>query len=460
MAKLEYNYAKLFKLLKAKIPESRLITNNLLLRAYSIDASVYRLIPKLVIIADNEKEISFILKNCYVLSVPVTFRAAGTSLSGQALSDSVLIKLSGNWTKMKASDDGSSIQMQPGVIGGRANKYLKSFGTRLGADPAAIDSAMIGGIAANNASGMSCGTSNNSYRTLKSLRLVFANGDILDTGDEESRKAFKLSNKAFLDQLEDLGNRINNNSEAKEKIKHKFKIKNTTGYTVNALIEFSDPIDMLQHLIIGSEGTLAFISSITYKTVPEYKHKSCCLLFFKSIEESLKTIPILINRNIDVGELMDYISLKSVKDKPGMPEYLQNIDEGTVALLTEVKGDSAEFVQKQITALQNDLEQLDIIYNTGFTDNSRGYDMLWKIRKGLLPTIGSVRKKGTALIIEDIAFPPQHLSAGVTKLRRTLDKHGYSDSIIFGHAMAGNVHFVFTQDFDDSKEVDRYSAFI
>ncbi|MCK5198324.1 MAG: FAD-binding oxidoreductase, partial [Spirochaetales bacterium] len=325
MVKSEENYTKLIKLLKIEIPESRLITNSLLLSAYSIDASVYRLIPKLVIIADNENEISFILKNCNTLSIPVTFRAAGTSLSGQALTDSVLIKLSANWTNMKTSDDGKTIKMQPGVIGGRANRYLESFGTRLGADPPAIDSAMIGGIAANNASGMSCGTSYNSYRTLKGLRLVFANGDILDTEDEKSRETFELSNKILLNQLEELGNRIKNNPEAKEKIKHKFKIKNTTGYAVNSFLDFSDPIDILQHLIIGSEGTLAFISSITYETVPEYKYKSCCLLFFKNIKEALKTIPLLINRGIDAGELMDYIALKSIKDKPGMPGYLQNI---------------------------------------------------------------------------------------------------------------------------------------
>lgn len=460
MANSGKNYKKLITLLKVKIPESRLITNNLLLRAYSIDASVYRLIPKLVIIADNEKEISFILKNCYTLSIPVTFRAAGTSLSGQALTDSVLIKLSANWISAKVSDKGQTIQLQPGVLGSRANRYLASYGKKIGPDPASIDAAMIGGIAANNASGMCCGTAENSYQTLKSLRLVFANGEILDTEDEKSRKAFSNNNKVLINNLEDLCNRIKKNPKAAAKIKHKFKIKNTTGYTVNSFIDFSDPIDILQHLIIGSEGTLAFISSITYNTVIDFKYKSCCLLFFNTAEEALKTIPLLLDRGIDVGELMDFMSLKSVQNKPGMPEYLQNVKEGVVALLTEVKADDYKTMQKEILELEEDLKQLNIIFSSGFTNNSDEYKLLWKIRKGLLPTVGAIREQGTTLIIEDIAFPPKNLSPGFTGLRMALDKHGYEDSIIFGHALAGNLHFVFSQNFDDPIEVARYSAFI
>jgi D-lactate dehydrogenase len=460
MAISETKYTRLLKLLKTHIPESRLITNDLLLRAYSIDASVYRLIPKLVIIADNENEISFILKKCNDLTIPVTFRAAGTSLSGQALTDSVLIKLSANWVSAEVLNNGKTIQLQPGVIGARANRFLSSFGKKIGPDPASIDAAMIGGIAANNASGMCCGTTENSYQTLSGLKLVFANGEILNTENIESRTAFKSNNKVLLNQLKEIGNRIKNNPDAAEKIKNKFKIKNTTGYAVNSFIDFSDPIDILQHLIIGSEGTLAFISSITYNTVVDYRYKSCCLLFFNTAEEALETIPLLIKRNIAVGELMDYMSLKSVKDKPGMPEYLQNIGDGVVALLTEVKADDYETMQREILVLKEDLKQLKIVFSSGFTNNSDDYKLLWKIRKGLLPTVGAIRNQGTTLIIEDIAFPPKYLSPGFTGLRKTLIKHGYEDAIIFGHALAGNLHFVFTQDFDDTKEVARYSAFI
>ncbi|MCK5197660.1 MAG: hypothetical protein KAR21_04880, partial [Spirochaetales bacterium] len=183
-------------------------------------------------------------------------------------------------------------------------------------------------------------------------------------------------------------------------------------------------------------------------------------MFFNTAEEALETIPLLLNRGIDVGELMDYMSLKSVKDKPGMPGYLQNVKEGEVALLTEVKADDYKTMQKEILELEEDLKQLNIIFSSGFTDNTAEYKLLWNIRKGLLPTVGAIREQGTTLIIEDIAFPPQNLSPGFTGLRKALDKHGYEDSIIFGHALAGNLHFVFSQNFDDQIEVARYSAFI
>lgn len=460
MSKLNGKYRELYQRLSQKIPEKRLVTDELLLNAYSIDASVYRLIPKMVIFAESEEEISTILQSCNELEVPATFRAAGTSLSGQALSDSVLIKLGSGWNGSEILEDGKKIRLQPGVIGSQANRALKFYGTRIGPDPASIDAAQIGGIAANNASGMCCGTAQNSYQTVKDLKLVFANGDKLDTSDAISVEEFKVKNSALINKISLISEKLRENPAAAEKIREKFKIKNTTGYSVNAFVDFSDPMEILKHIIIGSEGTLAFISSITYETVTDYNHKAACLLFFKDAKEALKTIPLLINRGIDVGELMDYISLLSVKDKPGMPDYLQKVQPGTLAILTEVKGDSHEDLDRQIAVIEEDFKSLDILHSSGFTSDPDEYKLLWKIRKGMLPSVGGVREKGTSLIIEDVAFPPDHLADGVVELRELLIKHDYTDGIIFGHALAGNVHFVVTQDFDNEKEVKRYSDFI
>ena len=183
-------YRQLQQELAAFLPTARLITDPLRLLTWGTDASFYRLVPKLVVVVESEDEVRRVLACCARLGTPVTFRAAGTSLSGQAISDSVLVMLGDDWRGIEVAADGATITLQPGVIGAAANRRLAPLGRKIGPDPASIDAAMIGGIAANNASGMCCGTAQNSYHTLAGLRVVLADGTVLDTRDAASRAAF------------------------------------------------------------------------------------------------------------------------------------------------------------------------------------------------------------------------------------------------------------------------------
>src|SRR4029079_903792 len=131
-----------------------------------------------------------LLADCARHGTPVTFRAAGTSLSGQAISDSVLVLLGDGWRRAEVGPGAETITLQPGVIGAAANRRLASFGRKIGPDPASIDAAMIGGIAANNASGMCCGTAQNSYNTRAGLRVALASGTVRDPRYPASRAAF------------------------------------------------------------------------------------------------------------------------------------------------------------------------------------------------------------------------------------------------------------------------------
>ena len=156
------NYKLLYERLTGYVDKNRIFHDPLYTLAYGTDASFYRLIPKLVIIARDEKEVSLILKESSQLSLPVTFRAAGTSLSGQAITNSVLVIAGSHWKDFQIKENGAEIRLQPGLTGGQVNAVLAPFGRKIGPDPASINAAMIGGIAANNASGMCCGTSENS----------------------------------------------------------------------------------------------------------------------------------------------------------------------------------------------------------------------------------------------------------------------------------------------------------
>ena len=457
---LSGRYRRFLDIIDQYVDEERIITDPLRTLAYGTDASFYRLIPQIVVKARNEGEISLLLKAAGECGIPVTFRAAGTSLSGQAISDSVLILTGNYWQEREILDNGARIRLQPGVIGKHANSCLAPLGRKIGPDPASINAAMIGGIAANNASGMCCGTSQNSYKTVARMRIVFQDGTILDTGDPKSREQFKEVRSDIYSGIGGLIREVRDNDVLSERIRNKFKIKNTTGYSLNALIDYDDPIDVITHLMIGSEGTLAFISEITFDTVEEHAHKASALILFNSIKDACLATEILKKQPVAAVELMDRAALRSVENKAGMPDYLKSLAGEAAALLVETRASESDALREQITAISDALVPIALVRPLEFTDKVEEYTALWNIRKGLFPAVGAVRETGTTVIIEDVAFPIQHLAPATVELQQVMARYKYHHGIIFGHALEGNLHFVFTQDFSSPAEVERYGNFM
>ena len=210
---MEARYQRLADELATFLPSERIISDPSLCLAYGTDASFYRLLPKLVLRLASQDEVVRVLAACRQHRLHCTFRAAGTSLSGQAVSDSVLITLTDDWRGHRIEDEGGRIALQPGVIGADANRYLTPYGRKIGPDPASINSCKIGGIAANNASGMCCGTAQNSYRTLHGLKLILADGTQLDTVNADSRARFVEQKPELLAGLKQLSEEVKANPE-------------------------------------------------------------------------------------------------------------------------------------------------------------------------------------------------------------------------------------------------------
>ncbi len=450
------NYQNFHDQLAQFIPSSRLISDPLRTLAYGTDASFYRLIPQIVVRVEQVGEVVQILRLANATQIPVTFRAAGTSLSGQAITDSVLIQLGDGWKGHRINDQATRISLQPGVIGGQANKYLAPFNRKIGPDPASINAAMIGGIAANNASGMCCGTAQNSYRTLESMKLVLADGSQLDTADPVSREAFKASHGELLDQLQQLAQATQTNVALSDRIRHKYRLKNTTGYALNSLVDFDDPFEILQHLMIGSEGTLGFIAEITYRTVAEHPHKASAMIIFPTVEIACRAVARLKQTPVSAVELIDRAGLHSVEDKPGMPAFIKTLDQHGTMLLVETRDASQLDLDQKVAEISAALTEFETVQPVQFTDDPAQYNQYWAIRKGLFPAVGAVRKTGTTVIIEDVAFPVEQLAEAVHDLHQIFSDLNYDEALIFGHALEGNLHFVFTQSFDTQNELDRY----
>jgi D-lactate dehydrogenase len=445
---------------KKLLPSIKVFTSQLELLAKGTDAGFYRLVPQLVLQVNDEKEVVALLKQCSELKIPVTFKAGGTSLSGQTITDSVLIELGPDFTKHWIAGDGSAAAFQPGVRGGYANMLLARYGKKIGPSPASINAAKIGGIVANNASGSSYGIATNSYNTVLSMRIVTPDGTILDTGNDESRRAFEISHGGLLNGLLEIKRAIESNTEIGNKIKHKYRLKNTTGYGMNSFVDFDDPIDIYQHLMVGSEGTLGFISEVTFKTIDDHKEKACALLFFKDVREAAAAVMPLRECAVSAAELMDRNALRAVEDKEGMPTILKSLPDGSCALLVETSAPDNHILLSQIDEITKALQVVETLYPVEFTFDRRQYNTLWKVRKGLLTSGAAKRPKGTACLIEDIAFPAEVLGEALVALNQLLSNHGFGDTVMWGHLLDGNIHFLVTPDFNLPLQMDNYKSFM
>jgi D-lactate dehydrogenase len=440
------------------LPADRMMCDPFRTLAFGTDASFYRLVPKVVVKAFSEEEVSRLVALAGRLRTPLTFRAAGTSLSGQAVSDSVLVVLAGGWRGCAVLDGGQRVALEPGVIGADANLALAPHGRKLGPDPASIGACMVGGIVANNAAGMCCGTALNSYQTVDSMRLVLADGSSLDTSDPGSRERFAEGHRDLLAGLAEIRDEIAADEALSGRIREKYRIKNTTGYSLNAFVDFRDPIDILLHLMVGSEGTLGFIAGVTLRTVVDHPHKASALVCFPDIEQAAIATQRLKGGPVSAVEMMDRASIRSVEHKAGLPGYLKNLGAEACALLVETRAPSPSELLRQSGEVHALLEPVPKALPFEFTAVKAEYEKLWDVRRGLFPAVGGARRIGTTVVIEDVAFPMQHLAAATLELQRIMRRHGYDEGIIFGHALDGNLHFTFTQDFATAAEVSRYQA--
>lgn len=468
--------------LRRFMPAERIYTDELRTLGWGTDASFYRQIPKVVLRSDGEEEISKIVQLCEKHKLPFTFRAAGTSLSGQSCTDSVLIVAGKHWEKYELGENQESIKLQPGIVGARVNQILKPYGRVFPPDPASIGAAMVGGIVVNNASGMNCGVHANSDRMMLSARIILTDGTVLDTGDEESRKQFKETHPTIISSIESLRDKVRADKELTDRINKKYSIKNVTGLNLRPLVAYDDPFDIIAHSMVGSEGTLAFLSEVTMKTLKDYPFKASAMVYFMTMKESCEAVVAMKkmkageedleysaeNLVVKSAEMLDYKSLSSVDD-PVYLQYKQDVDAGKIegvqpgdyhnltAILTETKGITHEQLLEKIAKIKECLGAFKLYIPAEFTEDPAIYGKYWAIRSGIFPSVGGTRPVGTSCLIEDVAFPIECLPEATVKLQKLIADHGYDDACIYGHAFEGNYHFILNQSFADEHEVARYA---
>ena len=425
--------------------------------ARSADASIYRLVPEVVVRPRGLDEVRGLLACARRHRRGITFRTAGTSLSGQAVTDQILVELAHDWGHFRILDDGARIWSQPGVVGGHLNRRLAPHARRLGSDPASIDACMIGGIVANNSSGMCCGTEQNAYRMLEAMTFMLADGTVVDTARPDADERLQATRPELHAALLRLRDRVRADDALCERIGRRFALKNTTGYSLRALLEYDRPSDILAHLMVGSEGTLGFVADVTLRTVPDPPLRATALLYFAELREAGAAVAPLTAAGAVAQEIMDAASLRSQAEDRAQPFA---ISDRTAALLVEMRESDAAALDAAVARALAALEGRPLLAPPEFTRDPAEREAQWRLRKGLFPAVGGMRPPGTAVVIEDVAVPPARLAEAIDDLRALFGRHGFDDAIVFGHARDGNLHFVFARDFARPDVVAAYDAFM
>jgi D-lactate dehydrogenase len=422
----------------------------------SVDASIYRLVPQVVVRPEDLEEVRALLGYARERGRRLTFRAAGTSLSGQAVTDDILVELAPYWRASRILDGGSRVWTQPGVVGGYLNRILAPLGYRLGPDPASIDAAMMGGILANNASGMCCGVVHNAYHTLDSLAFLLADGTLIDTSRPDADDRLRRDCPDVHAGLLRLRDETRADAALADRIHRKFARKNTTAYSLNALVDHDSPAQILAHLMVGSEGTLGFWAEATLRTVPELSERATALVYFAELTEAGAAVAPLVGAGAVALEIMDAASLRSQADeRRGFA-----IGDRTAALLAEFRGADAGSLAAGVRRGKAALDGFRLLAPAVFTTDPAERDAHWHLRKGLFPAVGGMRASGTAVLIEDVVVPVERLAEAIGDLQGLFERHRFPEAVIFGHARDGNLHFVFCQDFSSAETVSRYGAFM
>lgn len=429
-------------------------------RAMAHDASHYLLVPEAVGTPASTLEVRSFMAAAAAGRNPLVFRSGGTSLSGQALSDGLMLDTRKNFRAVEVLGDGTRVRAQPGATVRQVNARLAPHGRKLGPDPASESACTIGGVVANNSSGMSCGTESNTYRTLDSMIVVLPSGTVLDTGAPDADRQLREQEPALHEGLLRLRRRVRANPESVRTIRRLFAMKNTMGYGLNSFLDFETPADILEHLMIGSEGTLGFIAEATFRTVEARPHAATGLMIFPTLRAATAALPELAAEGLAAIELMDATSLRIAQRQSATPPSLVAVQvQDHAGLLVEHQASgAAELAHKQELSLRL-FESLDLAAPFSLSTGAAERAALWHIRKGLYPTVAGGRPAGTNALLEDIAVPVPALLETCEQLLVLFDQHKYQDSVIFGHAKDGNIHFMLTERFDDPAQLARYQDF-
>ena len=427
--------------------------------AFAHDASHFVITPQAVVVPRDATEVGRLFATARRTGVPLTFRSGGTSLSGQAVTRGILADTRRHFRGIEVLDDGARVRVGPGATVGQVNARLARHGRKLGPDPASEAACTLGGVVANNSSGMACGTAANSYATLDALVLVLPSGTVVDTAAPDADALLAAREPHLHAGLVRLRDHLRGRPDLRARIEQQFSMKNTMGYGLNSFLDHTRPVDVLAHLVVGSEGTLAFIAEIVMSTVPLLRHTRTGLLVFDDLSGATGALPALVATGPATIELLDATSLRVGQTDPKADAMLRGLAvDRQAALLVEYQGATMADVDAVADVARGVLGTLPVSGPRTLVADPTARAALWHIRKGLYAAVAGARPAGTTALLEDVVVPVPQLLPTCERLTALFDRHGYDNGVIFGHAKDGNIHFMLTERLA-AGSLDRFARF-
>jgi D-lactate dehydrogenase len=421
--------------------------------ARNSDAAFYQALPDAVVFPQNGEDISVLFTEARGNNSPLFFRAGATSLSGQATNRGLCVDISRGFTTCEIREDGREVVLGPGLSLATVNALLHPYGRQLGPDPASSKACRIGGVVANNASGITSGTTRNAYRTMLGMRFILPSGTRIDTKAGNADKVLQQQESHLYDELLRMRDTVRQNAQSRRHIERMFSFKNTVGYGLNSFLDFDEPVNILAHLLIGSEGTLGFIEEITLQTFPLAEHIATGLIGFRGLGEAAAAVDVFRQLNADAIEIMSSSALDIIRQLPDLSRIINSLSDAKAALLVEYRREQQAELEECLEATRQKLAAYDNAMGSGFASDRAERARLWRARKSLFATVGGQRQPRTTVITEDVVVPHDKLVETIQFIEALLLRYGFANnSVVFGHAKDGSLHFNFAVDFANPRQ--------
>lgn len=433
-------------------------------KAYSHDASIYEMVPDAVLHPKNSGDIkrlvSFVSEHKHAYpNLSITPRSAGTDMSGASIGNSLTIDMTTHFNKIHGLSS-RSLAVQPGVYMRDIDPLTDKHGLMLGCVPASRAICTIGGMVGNNSGGEQSLRYGNTERSVRELRVVFADGNEYDVrplsrrelevkmhqGDFEGelyRRTYELIEKHY-DTIHNARPRVN---------------KNSMGYNLWSVWDRDTGIFDLTHLITGSQGTLGVVTEIVMRVHPKAKHSGLLILYLPTLKDLGHIIPRVMDHHPATFEGFDDITFElgirffgTFKKQLGLKEWAKQQASllGSVAkfrghlpnmlLMVEFEGDTKAEVLEKITDLQADLSDFKI--KTEVAGDEEQGRKFWQIRRAALILLRNrIKDKYASPFIDDMTVQPRHLPEFIPRLRKVIRKYRLP-ATIQGHFGDGNFHVI------------------
>jgi FAD/FMN-containing dehydrogenase/Fe-S oxidoreductase len=411
---------------------------------YATDASIYQIMPIGVVVPRNQDDLRLALDIARSEKAPVLARGGGTSQCGQTVGEALVIDTS-KWLNniVEFNEAARTVTVEPGVVLDHLNAWLKPYGLWFPVDVSTAAQCTIGGMAGNNSCGSRSIEYGNMVHNVLSIDAILADGGEARFGSLKSPTADARMN-GIIEGVRAIATR-----ERTEIIERVPKVlRRVAGYNIdlfdcqNPLAYTDDGHANMAHLLVGSEGTLAFSRQMTLKLVPLPAHKTLGVVNFPTFYQAMDFTQHIVKLRPTAVELVDSTMIELALSNPAFKPVIEKALVGKPAaiLLVEFSGDDRDAQLQRLVELEELISDLGLPGTVVKIPDAGEQKALWDVRKAGLNIMMSMKGDGKPVsFIEDCAVPLEHLAEYTSRLTEMFHQHG-TEGTWYAHASVGTLH--------------------